>query len=276
MTLLTVLNFSGGRQSTAILHMVLRGEIEVDRDAFIVLTADPGMEAASTYNHVAIMHDRCRDAGIHAVTVPGPNLYEDLLSPPPTRIDSPPYWTKNPDGSRGRLMQKCTRHYKVAPMDRYIRRLLEDRHGIPVVRRRLPAAIVEKWIGFSYDEVMRIKPPRRKYITFRYPLIDLKMGNAQVGQYYHDIGEPVPARSVCNACFANGRDAFVEMQNRPDDWRQALLVDDAIRRGIPGVNHPCFVSKTLLPLVDLVATPAQGRLFGDQDGWSCDSGYCFT
>lgn len=130
---LTVLNFSGGKQSSALLWMVLLGVLPKPAN-FVVLNADPGMEAQETYCYVAMMFETCRKAGIECRTVAGPNLYEDLLSlkrSNRTRFDNPPYWTKGTDGKRGRLMQCCTQHYKIRPMDREIRRILERRRDRP-------------------------------------------------------------------------------------------------------------------------------------------------
>ena len=279
---LTVLNFSGGKQSSALLWMVLRGELPRPKH-FIVLTANPGMENSLTYKYVDMMFVRCREAGIEAFRAPGPNLYEDMVAlaqSDKTRLDNPPYWTKNPKtGKLGQLMQKCTRHYKIAPMDRLIRGYMEERFEISRKSSRLGENTVEKWIGLSASEEIRVKPSNRKYIYFRYPLIELDMRNSDVVNYYKTNGLPMPPRSVCNACFANGLDTLREMHaNRPGDWAQAVKIDNAVRDlSQIGIEEPTFVSKILRPLQEL-AEDNFGKHKNDIDGsaWSCDSGYCFT
>lgn len=278
--LITVLNYSGGKQSSALLWMVLRGELGVNTDHFIVLNADPGMENSLTYEYNEMMRDECRDVGIHFETVEGPSLYHDILNLKNTnsiRLDCPPYWTKDSEtGKRGRLLQRCTKHYKIAPMDRAVRRILEERFGIGQHNRRLGYALVEKWVGFSYDEVLRIKPPDQKYLYFRYPLVEMRMDRVAVEQYYLDRDLPMPPRSVCNACFANSADFYRSMKHtRPKDWQQAVAVDNAVRDWSQiMVKHPVFVSHTLIPLEDLLSQEPPDE--GDQSGWGCDSGYCFT
>jgi hypothetical protein len=277
---LTVLNYSGGKQSSVLLWMVLRGELEIDRERFAVLNADPGMENSKSYEYVALMREECAKAGIYFETVEGPNLYQDIVTlkeREATRIDNPPYFTKDEKGKRGKLLQKCTAIYKIAPMDRAIRRLLEERHGVSRNTTRLGNAAVEKWVGFSYDEVMRIKPPAQKYVYFRYPLCELRMDRSDVLTYFEDRGLPIPPRSVCNACFANSVPFYKEMfENRPQDWAQAVAVDEAVRdwRQVH-IDNPVFVSDTLKPLLELqmLGFDATGE---DKSGWSCDSGYCFT
>lgn len=274
---LTVLNFSAGKQSSAILWMVLMGKIPIPEN-FIVLRADPGMENSKTYQYAALMESECSKAGIELFTAPGPNLYEDLVnlsSTDKTRIDNPPYWTKDEKGKVGRLRQKCTKAYKITPMDRFIRQVLEDRFGISKRTKRLGEGVVEKWIGFTLDEAHRIKPPSRKYIRFRYPLIDLELSRDDTLAFYHDHDLPVPPRSVCNACFANGLDTLKEMfENRPEDWKQAVEVDKSVRDlSQIGIHDEIYVSHTAESLEDLAANGFTEGV--DKDDWSCDSGYCF-
>lgn len=280
--LLQVLSFSGGKQSSALLWMVLLGKLDIDKDKFVVLNADPGMERSETYKYVRKLKIECEKSGIYFKTVEGGDLYDDIINlknTNKTRFDNPPYWTMNEDGSKGRLRQSCTQHYKIKPMDKEIRRLLWERYGIPINRKRLGNNIVEKWIGFTLSEVERVKPSRTKYAYFRYPLIEMRMTNKDVIQFYNDNGLPIPMRSVCNACFANGLETFRDMfNNHKDDWEQAVNVDNSIRDLTQvKIKSPCFVSNTLISLEELADNEFDLSNFEknlDED-YSCDSGYCF-
>lgn len=273
---LSVLNFSGGKQSSAILWMVLRGEIPPPD---VVMSANPGMEAAASLAYIKRMQAECAKVGLPCYTVSGPNLYQEILdlkSSKRTRFDTPAYYVLNDDGTEGKLNQRCTSHFKIAPMNRACRVELEKRLGISRRSSKLPRAIVEKWIGFSASEVSRIKPPTERWSCFHYPLIDLGMTNDRVVGYFlkHDL--PMPPRSVCNGCFANDLDYFRDMHaNRPEDWKQALAVDDAIRdwKSI-GVKQPVFITRCCKSLRALEASNFQ--VDGDTRNESCDSGYCFT
>lgn len=273
---LTVLNYSGGKQSTCILWMILRGDIERP-EHFLVMNADPGMENSKTYEQNDLMRSECEKAGIEFYTAPGPNLYQDLISVrSKKRIDNPPYWTAPRSGGRtGQLMQKCTKHYKIAPMDRRIRLWLEVNFGYSILSKRLPEELVTKLIGFCCGEEMRIKPSHQKYIRFSYPLIDMGMGQVEVGQYYESNGLELPDRSVCNACFANGPSMYREMKrDRLEDFAQAVRVDEAVRdMSSCGVEESVYVSKTLRPLTEIACSDYEGEQL---DMFSCDSGYCFT
>lgn len=260
--------------------MVLRGDLEKPEN-FLVLNADPGMENSNTYRYTQMMFERCQGAGIRAFTAEGPNLYRDLVGlkgSRASRIDNPPYWTRSEKGKRGRLLQKCTKRYKIDPMDRAIRQVLEEDFKISRKSKRLGVGVVEKWIGFSFDEVYRMKDSKQKYIRFEYPLIDLRMNKSDVVQYFQDNDLPIPPRSVCNACFANGLNTFRDMhKNRPADWKQAVEVDRAVRDlSQIMVKDEVYVSSTLIPLEDLASNDFELPDKEDSDNYSCDSGYCFT
>lgn len=277
---LTVLNFSGGRQSSALLWMVLRGDIPLPPNRFMVLTADPGMENQQTYSYIDMMFAECKKAGIEAHKVPGPNLYQDLLASKNQKtMANPPYWTKNKHGGIGKLMHKCTYTYKIAPMDRFLRGVLAESYNIPRNRTRLAPSLIEKWIGFSFDEVVRVKPSRVQHIYFRYPLIEKRMSNKAVMTYFEANKLPIPPRSACNACFANGLKNLKAMyEKRPKGWAQAVAVDEAIRDwSNMGVENEVYVFRGGVPLKDLPDLDFDlANLVDDADDYSCDSGYCFV
>lgn len=281
MRVATFLSYSAGVQSHAILEMILRGEIPRPEN-FAVLNADPGMEDSRSYAFVEQARARCVREGIPFITVraPGRNLYERLLSIPserPKRLDHPPYFTKDGNGKRGQLKQKCTGTFKIEPMKRGIRRYLQERHGIPLTRKRFPLKVVS-WIGFAADETHRIKPNKRqpKYIELQYPLIERGLDRPKVEGFYLRTGTPKPPRSVCLACFANGLAHYEDMHdNRPEEWDRAVLVDDSIRDLTSiGVKNPAFVSDTLVPLRDL---PGLNFLSGTKEGKEhrCNKGVCY-
>lgn len=279
--LLTALSFSGGKQSSALLWMVILEYIKKP-DNFVVLNADPGMENSFTYKYIDFMFDRAKEAGIECIKVDGPNLYEDIINlktTSKTRLDNPKYYVDKLDGTLGTLRQKCTQAYKIFPMDREIRRILAERFSIPINRARIGNNIVERWIGFTYSELERIKPSQRKYYYLRYPLIEMKMKNDDIIKFYIKNKLPIPPRSVCNACFANGLDTFKEMYlNRPNDWKQAVNVDKAIRDWSQiKVTYPVYVSNTLIPLEVLAENDFEVSKFKKdlESDYSCDSGYCF-
>jgi len=278
--ILTSLSYSGGEQSHGILEMVLRGHIERPKN-FVVIGADPGMEDERSKEFVESARVRCAAVDIPFVTAKGGNLYEDLIMIPYmgwTRFDNPPYWVKKPNGKIGRLKQKCTGAYKIAPLNRARRLLMNQICGVSLVSKRLPQ--VDVWIGFSADELGRISEKKTskgpKYLNLRYPLIEQGITKAKMIGYYLAHNIPRPPRSVCCACFSNGLAYYQDMYtNRPNDWDKAVLVDESVRdlRCI-GIKGQVFVSSTCIPLKDLPAMNFRQNA-EDYREHRCNSGVCF-
>jgi hypothetical protein len=275
-TLLTSLSFSGGTGSGCIAEMLLNGDLVCDTP-LVIVTADPGMENSSTYDYVAEMSERFYEKGFDHRIVKT-DLYGNFLAAvkrKDTRFDLPPFWTKNrKTGKRGRLMQKCTGAYKIAPMQRVVRKKLEEVAGISTSCKRFQQNCVRTWIGFSKDEISRIKEPKQKYIWLQYPLVAMGMTKNDVFRYYKKINRPLPPRSVCNACFANDVSHFKEMyENRPSDWEQAVAVDDACRDlSFMRVDDECYVSSTLKSLRQLCD---EGFAESEKPDILCQTGFCF-
>lgn len=273
--LLTVLNYSGGTQSECLAWMLLNGDIAMPKN-LAVICADPGMENVKSYVHTRRMGKRFRDRGITFEIVQGRNLYRDLLNLDKLpRISQPPYWVRKEDGSLGKLIQACTSEYKLAPMARAVRSILRSQYGV-----KSPwAGSVESWIGFSADEDRRCSDPRVKYVTFRYPLIEMGMTKTDVVEYFRSRSLELPPRSLCNACFAHGLKSLRNMHdNEPENWAQAVAVDNAVRHGLGryGVENPVFVSNTLIPLEELAARNFDLGDAVENDVHACDSGVCVT
>lgn len=277
--LLTTLQYSGGKQSHALLEMVLRGDIQRPKN-FIVLNADPGMENGQSYAFIETMRARCMSAGVPFRTARTTLCYDltTFKERGLTHLDQPPYWTRNRQtGKKGRLKQKCTPFYKVAPMRRELRQHMNEAFGVSLTTKRLPKVV--SWIGFASDEQKRADKIKRdvKFIDLTFPLIEMGMDKNKVIGYYikHSIDQP--PMSVCNACYSNGLKFFEQMfLHRPDDWNQAVMVDDYIRdmRQI-GIEDECFVSQTLVPLRDM---PARDFLRDKPTTYlanECNSGSCF-
>lgn len=274
----TYLAYSAGKASHAIIEMVLRGHIPKPVN-FVVIRADPGMEDERSHSFAKHVQSRCAEQGIPYIHADGPNLYSDLVGIPTTtktRIDLPPYWTVDPDTKKiGRLTQRCTRQYKIRPMRRALRMHLAASLGISPTTKHLPKCAA--WIGFTADEAHRVSPSDCRYVDKLYPLIEHGYDNAKLHGYYMQHEIPVPPRSVCVACFANGLKYFEDMYyERPDDWSKAVAVDKAIRdmRKLD-VKHPAFVSATGVPLEELAEMDFK-RSDDNYKTYRCNSGMCFT
>ena len=281
--LLTVLSYSGGRQSEFLLEQILRKRWAIP-ERFAVIVANPGMEKCSTYRRIDAMERRCARAGILFRRARGPNLFSDLMQMEPlkrSRIDNPPLWVRNEDGTRGQLMHGCTREYKIRPIRREARRLLRLMYGIPETSkgaRALANGALRHWVCFSADEERRVKPDTEcRYAKVEYPLIDAQVGDADVSAFYAEAGIEPPEPSLCNGCPFHGLAMRKSQASCEADFEQALLIDDAVRdMSRQGVQRPAYTSDTLIPLRELAERNFSTGDDRKDDIHSCSSGYCFA
>lgn len=271
------LAYSGGKASEALLWMILRGEI-IPPAPLIVTCANPGMEHPTTHVHTSLMEERCKKAGIPFLRS-NRSLYDEILAAKKlgkTRFDSPGFYTKNREtGKVGKMVQKCTKEYKIAPMDRLARGWMDANMGISKKTKRLGEKVLQKWIGFSYDEWHRIKDhPCPKYVCFDYPLVNAKITTADILAYFKANGLSIPPRSVCNGCFANDADHFKDLHdNWPTAWHQAVAVDDEVRDWSQfGIRDDVFVFSGCIPLLELAAL---GFKHTSKVENRCHTGHCF-
>lgn len=231
--LLTVLNYSCGRQSHRIARGLLNGEIPFPKK-LLVLSADPGNEHKDTIRIRDKTLAEFRERGIHALVAPGPKMLEDLKerkAAGATRIDNSALWTE----SGGQSPQKCTRYYKIAPMDRAVRAYLAFHMGVRYPRRNS----VERWVGFSWDEQSRCKPMQQGYQQVRWPLIEMGETKEDIIEWYKRTGEEMPPPSVCNHCWANGTNTFKRIyETDPVGFERAIEFDENSRDRKEPMTHP--------------------------------------
>ena len=149
-----VLSLGGGVQSSVLLLMADRGELDSRPD--VAIFADTAWEPASVYEHLAWLE---QEVSIPIVRVAHGRSLRDATATwtqheGKKALDIPGFVLNN-DGTKGMMQHRqCTTRYKIQPMERYIRReLLEVAKG-----RRVPKSLhVEQWMGISYDEPGRIR-----------------------------------------------------------------------------------------------------------------------
>lgn len=262
-----LLSLGAGVQSSTLLMMACVGEIEKP-DAAIF--ADTGWEPQAVYQHLAWLESQALLAGIPVYRVSGGNLKEDLLreagengSGRVGRIGQPPYYVHNdhPDAREvtvrtlwgdetfttqesdgiGRLWRKCTKEYKLRPIRRKSRALMQE----------AGATQIEQWIGISTDEIGRVKPSGVRYITNRHPLIEKRMSRTDCLRWMRNHGYAEPVKSSCLGCPFHSNAAWRELRDRrPLEWADTVAVDEAIRHGIPGVRGATYMHRSCVPLAE--------------------------
>lgn len=286
---LRLLSLGAGVQSTVLALMAADGTLPgLDGAIF----ADTGWEPRRVYQHLDRLANVLQVAGVPLYRVSKGNLRTDAIDPD-HRYASVPYFVRNPDGTDGMGRRQCTSEYKLAPIRRKVRELLGA--AAPDYRLVPRGRVAEQWIGFSVDEIGRVSDKDGvRYLTSRYPLLDLGMNRADCERWLRARGWDQVAKSACIGCPFHGNRQWRELRDQhPDEWADAVEFDEAIRkggsRGLP-LNGEAFLHSSRMPLaiapIDwrsrgaLAERAGQSPLFdpiedGDPDGCSpygCRSG----
>jgi hypothetical protein len=278
-----VLSLGAGVQSTTLALLAVE-DVLPKPDAAIF--ADTGWEPRAVYDHLARLTTVLVGAGIPVHRAQHGDLRRDTVET--TSFMRLPAFVQGADGRAAMLRRQCTERYKMDPIRRQIRLLLGARTSTVGSVLTPPAgATAEQWVGFSTDEVGRIKDhDEPAYLRTRYPLIELGMSREDCTRWLGARGWTV-AKSACIGCPFHGNRQWRDLRdNHPDEWADAVEFDRAIReRTFKGPQGVPFLHRSLLPLdqVDLrtsaehAQAAGQFSLFedGDPDGCSpygCRSG----
>lgn len=259
-----VLSFGAGVQSSALLLMCDRGDIEpVDFAVFADTKAEPlevlawldkVRKAVSTPIVVASKGDIVADHVAH---------FAGTLK----RVGQAPLYSLSPDGKKGMIRRHCTKEYKIEVVNRAIR----DRLGYRP-RQRWKHHI-ELLMGISADEQQRMKISTEAWRTNVYPLVDRGLKRHDCVEIVRRHGLGTPPRSACYFCpFKSNREWRLLRDEQPEEFQKAIEFDRKIRRSrSPGLTSEFFVHRSHTPLefADLGDPPENQMSFMDE----CD-GVC--
>lgn len=256
---LRVLSLGGGTQSCALALMSAAGDLpKLDHIVF----ADTRGELPETYAYLDYLRSVVEPAGIPFHIVSAGSLEDALLADAPTdKNPTPPAHVVKADGTDGRIgAYRCSYDYKRRIIDRKVKALCGGRG----VWKR---TTVEQWIGFSVDEMQRMKQaegcrcghpriskPRgtREYVAVhtadgctrcacagfdpwqvnRWPLIELRMHRGDTIRWFGKNGHPTPPRSACWFCPNSGNGRWAALRrDHPDLFERAAVIDETIRNG---------------------------------------------
>jgi hypothetical protein len=239
-----IVSYGGGRNTAALLILNLTGRVE--NPARLAVFADTGGESPQTYRHIELMSRWAQEHGGEIVTRRRPeDLYDYVVNNHgpsiPVRM-----W---PSGAMGRRI--CTGDWKVAVIHRFLRKEMGAKHAT-------------QQLGFSMDEFHRVKPNRRKWLTNRFPLIELGLTRNDCLKIIVAEGLPPPPKSSCFFCPLHRVSWWQYLAAYdPELFAKAVALEGAILawRESHGLG-PAYLSSRLQPLQQ-VASSCQLRMFDE-------------
>ncbi|NJN97956.1 MAG: hypothetical protein HC875_29710 [Anaerolineales bacterium] len=254
---MNILSWGCGLQSTLLLEMSASGLLpKLD----LAIFSDTGFEHEYSYEVFDFYAARAKKAGIEVIKIGG----QDILGDSYKKISVPLFIEKT-----GRMtIRKCTRDYKIRPIQRVIRDFLGvNRRG------RLAADLVTLWLGITIDEIDRAKPSRVGYINHTFPLLDLNLHRLDCEKWFSERGLPIPKKSSCKFCPFKSKPEWSELrENHPKDFILIADLEAHInQKGLVKLDKKP-VNVHFVPSGDLIQADFsyQLGLFGSM----CDGGFC--
>ena len=182
-----VLSFGGGLQTTALIVMIAKDELEVDEIVF----ADIGAEKPETYWYIE-------------------NYIKPMLTIPYVTVTS----------HLGTLYDHCWQ-YKIIPSIQH--RWCTDKFKVrPIEKLYKKDSIL--LVGFSADEANRAEKPSR--MARQFPLIERGLTVTDCVHIIQDYGLPIPLRSSCFFCVYEPYVEYNWLKNNhPDLMEKALALE---------------------------------------------------
>jgi hypothetical protein len=203
--------------------------------------ADTQEEPGAVYRHLEWLKAKCEKFFPVLVRTAG-KLGDDLIKGIPirnkgpvfneTRFVSIPAFLAQQEGQKdGIIPRQCTSDYKVAVIERTIRReILQLKPG-----HRVPAGTeVIQMMGLSYDEggrIMRVRAVKAgSPFELTFPLFEMEMtrGSCKTWLSKQNIPHEVP-RSACVFCPYHTNSEWRRIKEDPQDWARAVEVDYGLR-----------------------------------------------
>jgi PP-loop superfamily ATP-utilizing enzyme len=262
-----IVSFGGGVQSTALL--VLAARREIDYRAFMFCNVGTDSEAPETLEYFgdhaqpfAAQHGldlieirRYRRDG-STDTVMRRILESKRSVPIPVRMSG--------NGAPG--TRQCTIDFKVRLVAKHLKALGATKDH--------PATVA---LGISTDEIRRARTDSGiPWEVLDYPLLTLGLSRQDCKRIIREAGLPEPPRSACWFCPMRSAKGWAEM-TKPEQFDRCVEIEAVLseRQTALGKDRVFFHSK-LKPLPMATATGYQPGLDLDEDEDGCESGYCWT
>jgi hypothetical protein len=219
-----VFNFSGGQTSA---YMAIKYSKPED----IVIFTDTGREHPKTYKFINDF-EAYENIKVHRVS------YYDSLEPFTYLLAK-----KNYRVIPNRVKRFCTDELKIKTCKRYLRHFLGIRK-------------FENFIGFRYDEEIRVKRRKQKFVNVidKFPLYEHRITKQAIDAYFESKPYRLEIPRIlgnCTLCFMKGKNAIISILSQYPELAEPWINDEleAQKHGKFG-GHTYFPDVTIQQLLD--------------------------
>lgn len=232
----TVWSCGGGVQSTAIAAMIREGRIPKPD---LALMTDTGYERDATMEHVRMrLIPELAQVGVTLHILKTTDYGSNALMDKDGFVAIPAY-KRGADGEVVKLGTRCSMKWKLATTFRWL-----HQQGVK---------IAENWVGISSDEARRARVSDRRWITLRYPLVEMGLSREDCLWLIANHGWPQPHRTSCVFCPQQNDASWAFTKGRyPQEWARVIAAEAMIQQSAPQV----YLHRSLQPIdqVDFAQT----------------------
>lgn len=237
-----IISLGAGVQSSTMALMAAHGEIGPMPDAAIF--ADTGAEPKGVYTWLDWLEKQLPFPVYRVMHKEG--LTKEIeRSIERGKIGASPPWFSESKGVAVPMRRACTNEFKVSPVQKKVRELSGAKRG-----EKNKAVL---WIGISIDEADRMKPSKFPHYTNRFPLIEKMLSREDCLAWMRKHNYPRPSKSSCVYCPYHSNEHWRDLKiNAPDDFAEAVRIDEMIRQGVRDNGKPSmFAHRSLIALKDV-------------------------
>nr|WP_237283376.1 phosphoadenosine phosphosulfate reductase [Streptomyces alfalfae] len=263
-----VISYGGGVQSTALLVLAARKEIDFRTFLFANVGDDSEHPATLAYvREIAIPYAARAGIEVHELKRRRRDGTTETLMQRLNRPDtrSIPIPVRMANGAPGR--RNCTADFKIKVVGRWLRE-----HGATADH---PAAV---GIGISLDEIHRANRRRSEsHELIEYPLLDLGLRRDDCERIIAEAGLLVPPKSSCFFRPFRTVNAWRhQRRHEPELFAQSVRLEETINRRRAALGRDdVYLTRYGIPLAQAIPDGSPWEDEAEGDG-ACDSGWCMT
>lgn len=245
--IMNVISLGAGVQSSTMALMAAFGDLKPMPEAAIF--ADTQAEPNEVYRWLDWLE---KQLPFPVYRITKGNLTEDACRLRTSRTGTKytkhavPAFIRDVDGKVGLAMRQCTTDHKIEVIYRELNRIREKRP-------------VRQWIGISFDELTRMKPARRSWVTNHYPLVDAVMTRAGCLRWMRENKFPMPPRSACVFCPYHNDAEWLRLKSEdPASFQSAVAFEENYQnalRQVTGFRGRPYLHRSCVPLAEVDFRP---------------------
>ena len=251
-----IISLGAGVQSSTMSLMAKHGEITPMPKAAVF--ADTGGEPRKLYRWLDWLE---KQLPFPVYRVDNGNLKEDIIDATEGKnkfISVPFYIGKGKEKKIGMLQRQCTGTYKINPVNKKIRELVNLAPG-----KKSKKVSIVLWQGISLDEIQRARVSHDRWQEYRYPLIEQKISRQGCLLWMKKNNYPEPPRSACYFCPYRSNRGWQKMKlNDPKSFLDAVSIDRKIRNGLPTLSKgsELYLHRSMKPLDEIDFGKAKAKV----------------